>query len=87
MENDPKYGKVYRIGNNADLMEMTRRENILIFMAHPRTKGSQGFPDAIRNTAHFRHENYAGAAGAGAWGWISRRSVSRTPASCRCSTT
>jgi hypothetical protein len=38
---------------------------MLVFMAHPRTKGSQGFPDAIRNTAHFRHENYAGAG----WRW------------------
>ena len=65
VDTDPKYGKVYRIGSTADLMEMTTRENMLIFMPHPRTKGSQGFPDAIRNTAHFRHENYAGAG----WRW------------------
>jgi hypothetical protein len=59
------YGKVYHVGNVNDLMEMTSRENMLVFMAHPRTKGSQGFPDAIRDTAHFRHRDYAGAG----WRW------------------
>jgi hypothetical protein len=65
VENHSTYGKVYHVGNAADLMEMTKRENMLVFMGHPRTKGSQGFPDAIRNTAHFRHENYGGAG----WRW------------------
>jgi hypothetical protein len=65
VEDHPTYGRVYHVGDAADLMEMTTRENMLIFMAHPRTKGSQGFPDAIRNTAHFRHPNFAGAG----WRW------------------
>ncbi|MDA2938957.1 hypothetical protein MYX75_11935, partial [Acidobacteria bacterium AH-259-A15] len=60
VEEHPKYGKVYNLGGPADLMEMTERENALIFMPHPRSKGSTGFPDAIKDTPHFLHENYRG---------------------------
>ena len=31
---------------------------MILFMAHPRSKGSTGFPDAIKETVHFRHEHY-----------------------------
>ena len=44
VDNDPKYGKVYHIGSAGDLMEMARREDVLINMPHPRTKGSTGYP-------------------------------------------
>lgn len=40
VDNDPKFGKFYRIGDANDLMEMARREDVLINMPHPRTKGS-----------------------------------------------
>ena len=60
VENHPKYGKVYRLGGPADIMEMARRENIIIYMPHPRSKGSTGYPDAIKETAHFRDQNYRG---------------------------
>jgi len=60
VEDQPKYGKVYRLGGPADFMEMARRENILIYMPHPRSKGSTGYPDAIKDTAHFRDEHYRG---------------------------
>ena len=56
----PTYGKVYNIGSPADMMEMARRENLLVFMPHPRSKGSTGYPDAIKDTAHFRDEHYRG---------------------------
>lgn len=59
-EKHPTYGTVYRLGTPADVMEMTERENALIFMPHPRSKGSTGFPDGIKDTAHFKHENYRG---------------------------
>ena len=42
------------------MMEMAKRENLLIFMPHPRSKGSTGYPDAIKDTAHFRDEHYRG---------------------------
>lgn len=60
VEDHPKYGKVYHIGNVTDLMEMAHRENLIIYMPHPRSKGSTGFPDAIKDTVHFRDENYRG---------------------------
>ena len=65
VEEHPLYGTVYRVGSPADMMEMARRENMIIFMAHPRSKGSTGFPDAIKETAHFRHEYYRGIG----WRW------------------
>jgi hypothetical protein len=60
VENNPKYGKVYHVGSPADLMEMTHRENLILYMPHPRSKGSTGYPDATKDTPTFRHENYRG---------------------------
>jgi len=60
VEDHPTYGKVYHVGTVADMMEMLRRENMLIYMPHPRSKGSAGFPDAIKDTAHFLDANYRG---------------------------
>ena len=60
METHPKYGKVYNLGSPDDMMVMTERENALIFMPHPRSKGSTGFPDAIKNDSDWLHENYRG---------------------------
>ena len=60
VEQHPTHGTVYHLGSPADMMEMTERENALIFMPHPRSKGSTGFPDAIKDTDHFQHENYRG---------------------------
>jgi hypothetical protein len=60
VESNATYGKVYYIGTPADMMEMAHRENLLIYMPHPRSKGSTGFPDAIQNTPHFLDANYRG---------------------------
>jgi len=60
VETHPKYGKVYNLGSPADLFEMTKRENLIINMPHPRSKGSTGFPDAVKET-HFAQETYEGA--------------------------
>ena len=60
VEDNPKYGKVYHVGSPADLIEMTHRENLILFMPHPRSKGSTGYPDATKDTPTFRDENYRG---------------------------
>lgn len=60
VEQHPVYGKVYHLGSAADMMEMTKLENALIFMPHPRSKGSTGFPDAIRDQPHFQNESFRG---------------------------
>src|SRR5207245_4521876 len=60
VQQDPKYGTIYNLGTAADMMEMTRLENAVIFMPHPRSKGSTGFPDAIKDKPHFQNENFRG---------------------------
>lgn len=60
-ENHPEYGKVYHVGSVADELEMMRRENGSAWLAHPRTKGSSGYPEAIRDSEQFRSDRYLGA--------------------------
>lgn len=60
VEPHPLYGRVYHVGSAADLIEMARRENALLFIPHPRTKTSTGYPDAVKETTHFRDEHYRG---------------------------
>jgi hypothetical protein len=59
-EQHPKYGTVYRVGGPADMMELASRENMLVYMPHPRSKGSTGFPDAIKDSPQFNHDHYRG---------------------------
>jgi hypothetical protein len=58
---DPKSGTVYSTRNAADVFEMVKRENGLVYTAHPRTKGSMGFPDKYKETAFFGHPTFFGA--------------------------
>lgn len=60
VEEHPVYGHVYHVGGVEDMIEMAHRENILIYMPHPRSKGSTGFPDAIKETPHFLDASYRG---------------------------
>jgi hypothetical protein len=60
VENHPQYGKVYHVGNADEAMEMAKRENMLVFMPHPRSKGSTGYPDAVKDKPSFQHDNYRG---------------------------
>jgi hypothetical protein len=62
IEQHPEYGKVYHIGSAADELEMLKREGGLVWQAHPRTKGSTGYPDEIRETVHFRSDRFLGGA-------------------------
>ncbi|MFM1896267.1 MAG: hypothetical protein RLZZ385_1341 [Pseudomonadota bacterium] len=61
----PVYGKQYNIGSVADIMAMVEAENMLIFMPHPRTKGSTGYPDAVADTPQFLNDRYRGVG----WRW------------------
>ena len=61
-ERRPRFGTVYHTGSAADVLEMMRREGGLAWQAHPRTKGSTFYPDAIRNTPHFQSGFYLGIA-------------------------
>ncbi len=61
MEESPEYGPVYHVGSAAEELDMLRRENGLVWQAHPRTKGSSGYPEASRETEHFRSDRFLGA--------------------------
>lgn len=61
METDPQYGKVYHVGNAAEELDLIRREGGLMWQAHPRTKGSTGYPDAVRESPHFASDRFLGA--------------------------
>ncbi len=58
--NEPPYGKVYHVGSPAEELDMLRREQGLMWQAHPRTKGSAGYPDAVRDKAHFLSDRFLG---------------------------
>jgi hypothetical protein len=57
---DATYGTVYHLGSAEDLMEMAHRENVLINMPHPRTKGSTGYPDSVKDLPFFNDAHYQG---------------------------
>jgi hypothetical protein len=61
VENDPQYGKVYHVASAADELQMLRLEQGLMWQAHPRTKGSTGYPDAVREQPHFLSDRFLGA--------------------------
>jgi hypothetical protein len=61
----PEYGRVYNIGSVEDMMTMIEAEDMLVYMPHPRTKGSTGYPDAVRETPQFLDDRYRGVG----WRW------------------
>jgi hypothetical protein len=61
IEQDPKYGRVYHIADAKDELDMLQREGGLMWQAHPRTKGSSGYPDAVKTSPHYNSDNFLGA--------------------------
>ena len=61
----PEYGRVYNVGSAEDMIAMIEAEDMLVFMPHPRTKGSTGYPDAIAETPQFLSDWYRGVG----WRW------------------
>ena len=59
---DPKLGKVYHVGDEADVLRLLRAEQGLAWTAHPRIKGSTGFPDRYRDRPFFQSDRFLGAA-------------------------
>jgi hypothetical protein len=70
----PEYGRVYNIGSVEDMLAMIESEGMLVYMPHPRTKGSTGYPDAIRSTPQFLHDAYRGVG----WRWGMGSDLSET---------
>ncbi|WP_346237444.1 hypothetical protein ABDK00_018605 [Niabella insulamsoli] len=60
--NDPVYGKVYRVGNKAEMLRLLEKEKGLAWVAHARTKASTGYPDKYKDENFFKSDTYFGAA-------------------------
>lgn len=58
----PKLGRVYHTGSEADVLRLLRAEGGLAWTAHPRIKGSTGFPDRYRDRLFFQSDRFLGAA-------------------------
>ena len=61
-EADPVYGKVYHTGSTDDVQAMIDAEDAYWYHAHPRTKGTTGYPDAVFDKAWIRNDRYLGVA-------------------------
>jgi hypothetical protein len=61
MENDPTYGPVYHIGSAEDVLNMVNREQAILWTAHPRTKNSEGYPEAYKDQDFFQSDRFIGA--------------------------
>ena len=57
------YGKVYHVGNADDVRRLMEEEDGLMWTAHPRIKGSRGFPDNYFDAPFYRSDHFLG----GAW--------------------
>lgn len=60
--NDPVYGTVYRVKDSKEMLDLLNREKGLAWTAHPRTKGSTGYPDKYKNEDFFQSDRFLGAA-------------------------
>ncbi|NND08661.1 MAG: hypothetical protein HKN87_19990 [Saprospiraceae bacterium] len=62
LEEDTHYGRVYHLGSQAETLELFKREGGLLWTAHPRIKGSTGFPDQYKDQEFYRSDRFLGAA-------------------------
>jgi hypothetical protein len=60
---DPKYGKIYRVGSRDDMRRLIEAEGGLVWAAHPRIKASSWTPDIFRHEDFFIADSWLG----GAW--------------------
>jgi hypothetical protein len=63
VEEHPKFGRVYHVGSQEDVLKLMELENGLMWAAHPRIKSSTGYPDLYREKPFFKSDRYLG----GAW--------------------
>jgi len=61
-ETDPVFGKVYHTGSAEDVQQMMDAEGAYWYHAHPRTKGTTGYPDLIFDKPWTKNDRYLGGA-------------------------
>jgi hypothetical protein len=62
IEAHPEFGRVYRVGSRADMVQLLERELGLAWVAHPRIKASSWTPDVFRNEDFYLSDIWLGAA-------------------------
>ncbi len=62
MEKDPVYGTAYHTGSTDDVQKLLDAEGGYWYHAHPRTKGTTGYPDLIFDKAWTKNDRYLGVA-------------------------
>ena len=72
-ENDPVYGKVYHTGSAEDVQQMMDAEGAYWYHAHPRTKGTTGYPDLIFDKPYEERSLSGRRVQAGHGAWTCRR--------------
>jgi hypothetical protein len=60
VENLAPWGKVYHTSSAASELDLLNKESGLVWQTHPRTKGSTGYPDAVREKDFFRSDRFLG---------------------------
>lgn len=63
VEEHPKYGKVYHVGDRATMIRLLKEQHGLAWAAHPRIKASSWTPDIFREEDFYLAEYWLG----GAW--------------------
>lgn len=63
VEEKEGYGKVYHIKDSTEMLQLLQDEKGLAWTAHPRIKGSTGYPDAYKERFFFKSDRFLG----GAW--------------------
>ncbi|XOV93401.1 MAG: hypothetical protein ACFHWX_01570 [Bacteroidota bacterium] len=61
-KNDHQYGKVYHVGSAEEMLKLMEDENGLAWTAHPRIKGSIGYPDKYKTEDFYISDRFLGAA-------------------------
>lgn len=59
---DPRRGKVYRVGNTVDMQRLLETEHGLAWTSHPRVKSSVWTPDVFHEEAFYKADTWLGAA-------------------------
>lgn len=61
-ETHPKLGKVYHAGNAEEMQRLLEAEGGYWYHAHPRTKGTAGYPDATFDEFFIKNDRHLGVA-------------------------
>jgi hypothetical protein len=59
-ENVASFGGVYHTATAANELDLLNKEKGLVWQTHPRTKGSAGYPDAVKDKDFFQSDRFLG---------------------------